>query len=295
MIILPTAWKEAKFIKQCKGTDETKLSEKFDKSKLWEDYLASDKYDGNYIQVHIDSINSRVMFFTSGGEPFFVKEYAIDFLLAVKDKFNVIVLETEWIGDTLGLLGDRQKSQGIITTWRTDYKKGITSKYLPRGEFKVFDIIDKAYCTFDIRLEMLKNVQNILSLTHITKVTYHKLALLVRPKGSEGIYLKHPSHIQQEGKRVTTAIKRKPRPTYDLLCIDTTEGEGKYEGMIGALVLQDSKGRIVSAGSGLKYLEVSKPPSYFIGKVIEIEAERVTETTYIQPVFKCIREKKDID
>ena len=54
----------------------------------------------------------------------------------------------------------------------------------------------------------------------------------------------------------------------------------------------------MAAGSGLNDIDRVKNPKYFVGKVFEIEAERVNNSTYIQPVIKCERadkSEKDID
>ena len=62
-----------------------------------------------------------------------------------------------------------------------------------------------------------------------------------------------PDYLFRDTKsRTIDFCKYKKRPTADLLCIDVAEGEGKYDKMLGSLVLQDFEGRIVSAGSGLR-------------------------------------------
>ena len=295
-----------KYIEQCKGKDLTKLPKSFipNSSTM---VFHSTKYDGNYIQVHINVADKEVSFFTSGGKEFYVHSYAVDFLhLAEACGYtNEFILETEWIGNTPGLLGDREKSQGIITTWRTEFSKRQVSRPLKGGKFIVFDIISKQ--PFFNRLKLLQELLNankfdncIIVVEH-NEMTYaearHCTKQLVK-QGYEGGYIKFPMHTQETGKRVNNAIKDKPRPTFDLLCIGTTEGNGKYAGEIGSLILKDSKGRTVSAGSGLNDSDRIKNPSYFIGKVFEIEAERVNNTTYIQPVIKCERadkSEKDID
>ncbi len=82
------------------------------------------------------------------------------------------------------------------------------------------------------------------------------------------------------------------KPTADLLCIDTLDGEGKYEGMIGSLVLQNSNGVLVKVGSGLSDSDRTKPDNYFIGKIVEIGYESMGVNTYLQPTFTCIRRDK---
>jgi DNA ligase-1 len=110
-------------------------------------------------------------------------------------------------------------------------------------------------------------------------------------KGYEGCYAKQSSHVNKPGSRLNTAIKLKLRLSADLMCVATTTGTGKYEDKVGALVLKDSKGRICSVGSGLSDTERNLPLSYFVGKIIEINYERIQDT-YIQPTYVCIRADK---
>ena len=70
------------------------------------------------------------------------------------------------------------------------------------------------------------------------------------------------------------------------------EGEGKYAGMLGALVLVDSEFRQVSVGTGFSDYERSfDPDEHFVGKVIEIKYEQIQDT-YLQPSFIQVREDK---
>ena len=84
--------------------------------------------------------------------------------------------------------------------------------------------------------------------------------------------------------------KYKKRRTADLLCIGTTEGEGKYEGQLGSLVLRDNSGRVCNVGSGLD--DDDRLLDDWIDKVIEIEFEQIIDT-YIQPTFIRVRDDKD--
>ena len=94
------------------------------------------------------------------------------------------------------------------------------------------------------------------------------------------------------GKRQNTAIKDKgTRLTADLKCIDIIGGEGKYQGLIGSLVLINSSGVTVNVGSGMSDFDRQKPYDYYIGKIVEIKYEQVIDT-YIQPIFICVREDK---
>ena len=275
-------------IKQCKGKDLDKVPvSRLGKDAYW---LVSVKYDGNYIQIH--KKGNEVKFFTSGNKEFYWRDIAN--YLVINNIGRDFILEGEYIANTKGKLGDRTKA-AKLTTYRTNFNKGIVMDLPGDEKVMIFDLID-TNLKFKKRLNKLRD----LNLPYNLQLVKHQLATFpnldklskeARLEGYEGIYAKTINHMYLPGKRVNNAIKLKLRPTADLLCIDVEPGEGKYEGMIGSLVLKDSKGRIVKVGSGLDDSDRMKEPNYFIGKVIEIEYEQILDT-YIQPAFVTIRDDK---
>lgn len=287
-------------IKQCKGKDLGKVP----KSKLEDLFYASIKYDGHYVQIKKQ--DNKVAFHTSGGKEFYI-EHIADELINL-NPFEDFIIEAEYIADTSGKLGNRGKA-ARLTTYRTNFEKGLDSGAIPGKDiFKVFDCIwsnnlkhntgiELGCNVFGDRLSMLKTLDlgthlEVVEFTSLITLNECKELAKVKVKhGFEGLYLKSPGHIYSPGKRVNNAIKLKLRPTADLLCIGVTEGEGKYVGMIGSLVLQDSKGRIVRVGAGLSDVSRDKDGDTYIGKVIEIEYEQILDT-YIQPTYIGIRNDK---
>jgi len=78
-----------------------------------------------------------------------------------------------------------------------------------------------------------------------------KIAELVTPiwkRGGEGIML-NTMEGHYEIKRSNSLLKVKYVESMDLKVVDIQEGTGKYEGMMGALVV-DYKGYRVGVGSG---------------------------------------------
>ena len=276
-------------IKQCKGKDINKVP----KSKLCMEckYLTSIKYDGHYVQIHKQG--SKVRFFTGGGKEFYLKDLGAKLIQRFKDVD--FILETEFIGQAKGKLGDRTKV-GILTTWRTEFNKGLSS-VCSDNKFKVFDLIVEktpAWKRVEMLKELSKNFPSNLELVEFKEMNLkeaNKWAYNVCRRGWEGVVAKHNNVHYYPGKRLNDVIKIKRRPTADLICVDVEEGTGKYTGMIGSLVLQDSEGRIVKVGSGLDDWMRAMKPDYFTGKIIEIEYEQILDT-YIQPVFIRIRDDK---
>lgn len=269
--------------------------------KTW---LVSTKYDGN--MIFIEKIGDRVRFFTSNGKEFYLGGVA-DWLKTYPGDFT---FTAEFMYGCRGKLGDRTKS-AILTTFRTDFAKGIESSYNPFDiHIQVFDIISDgryheriAKCHYILteiqrlrRPAVLRENIFAISLKALSgkeAITWAKDAVKL---GWEGAMAVDPDSTYQAGKRVPYAVKLKFRKTADLLCIDVEQGIGKCNG-IGALVLQDKAGRVVKVGSGLDYSSDTRSGDQFIGKVIEIEYEQILDT-YIQPVFVCVRDdktKEDID
>lgn len=280
------------FVKQCKGKDLTKLPAKVDKDNR--DYYWSIKYDGHYVQVYVGHAG-EVRFYTSSGKEFYVPELATMFR-----KFpSPYIYECEFIGHSDGKLGDRTAA-GILTTWRTDFSKNIISTY-NNQKLIVFDYIDVRIINapFEKRLNMLKELKkfansSIKIIDYQGPVSIKEATVCAAKLCSEGIMLKHKNHVQKLASRVNTAIKIKRRQTADLLCIDTIEGNGKYTGQIGSLVLKDSRDNIVKVGSGLSDSDRQRSPESFKNKVVEISYDSFKDT-YLQPVFVRIREDKSIE
>lgn len=287
-------------IKQNKGKDLDKIA----KSKLVDGpYYMSKKYDGHYVQLKYERTTNTVQMWTSGGKEFYLYELADYIKSRSTASFHI---ECEFSYNCRGKLGDRGKS-AILTTYRTNFEKGIPTPGDPeRDIFRVLDIVD-ASVTFETRLRMLQDHFQLAEWFTVPTQLYvntiqeaQELTQSWVKLGWEGSMLKSPKHIYQPGKRTNDIIKLKPRKTADLLCIGWEYGEadGKYHDCIGRLVLQDSKGRQCKAGSGLSDTERElSNADDFIGQVIEVEYERIDET-YVQPIYKGVRNDKtssDID
>lgn len=263
-------------------------------------FVVSTKYDGN--QIFIVKRNNKVTWFTSDWKQFDVPGLGTDLLNNQSD----FVLIAEFMYNCEGKLGDRPKS-AILTTLRTCWSKAIANPKTFKEELcniKVFDCLmynnDGLFTGLNttIRYADRLSTANLLHLPNQISVIRYKLlsgkdakniTKVTVKDGWEGNMCLVPNSMYQIGKRVNYSVKLKYRKTVDLLCIDVIAGTGKYSEMIGALVLQDSEGRIVSVGSGLDDKD-RKPElsDWYLGKIVEIEYEQILDT-YIQPVFKCVR------
>ncbi|NVK42614.1 MAG: DNA ligase [Oceanospirillaceae bacterium] len=77
--------------------------------------------------------------------------------------------------------------------------------------------------------------------------------------GGEGLMLHHDTALYQAG-RSTDLLKYKPHQDAEAVVIGYSPGEGKYSGLVGALLVEDDNGRRFRLGSGLSDAERASPP-----------------------------------
>jgi len=280
-----------------KALDYNKLLQDQQKGKLLKKKLsfplwAGIKYDGNYVVILVD--RGQPTFYTSGGLTYTHTDKGGDIFNGIRDGAYF----AERIAG-LGKLGDRSRCnlKGSKTaqtstghTYKVhdyvtleDYYDGQSGKAYSIRRDIVLRTFPDAYIAIEEMIDSIEELEVMLS--------------RVVKQGYEGLMLKQCGWKWKDTKSRTVSIcKYKKRPTADLLCIGTTEGEGKYVGMVGAVVLKDSSGRIVNVGSGLSDFDRSVATEY-VGQVIEIEYEQIMDT-YIQPTVVQLRpdkSEKDID
>ena len=108
-------------------------------------------------------------------------------------------------------------------------------------------------------------------------------------KGFEGIMLRDINSPWSE-KRTDRLLKVKPVEDDEATVIAIQEGEGKYKGMIGALVCE-SKGMRFKVGTGLTDEERSHGAGYWIDRYITYRfTERTRSGMPRHPAFVCIRD-----
>jgi len=256
------------------------------KKKLKFPLYASIKYDGNYVTVRRE--NGRTTFTTSGGLNYSHTDNGGDCFDVAAD--GVYIAERV---AGLGKLGDRVRCnlrgpKTAQTSTGHSYKihfKMTLEEYDAGATKRKFSEVMNELLYLPVGVDKIVMPRLMYSIEEVEDY----LRCTVR-SGYEGIMLIDPDWQWSNTKsRKINFCKYKKRPTVDLLCIGETEGTGKYEGMIGALVLKDSKGRVVSVGSGLS--DESRLNGDFVGKVVEIRYEQLLDT-YIQPTFISVRHDK---
>ena len=77
--------------------------------------------------------------------------------------------------------------------------------------------------------------------------------------GGEGLMLHHGDSVYQTG-RTAALLKVKTFQDAEATVVDYTPGKGKYQGQVGALVVETEAGRRFKLGSGLSDAERADPP-----------------------------------
>lgn len=114
-------------------------------------------------------------------------------------------------------------------------------------------------------------------------------------KGYEGLVLKTPDHVYQY-KRSADWLKVKNVLSEDLPAVMMFEGEGKYTGMLGGLMVQRKNGKLCAVGSGFSDEQRRlfwREPSTIIGKTVEVRYHEETPDGDLRHArFKGIRVDK---
>ena len=121
-------------------------------------------------------------------------------------------------------------------------------------------------------------------------------------RGEEGSLLKSFDHVWED-KRSYGLLKLKAIEDADLEVIDWVEGEGKYVGMLGALVCQSSDGKVVvNIGSGFSDEQRKNfTRDETVGRIVEVlynerieSRDRPDTDSLFLPRFVELREDKDV-
>lgn len=177
-------------------------------------------------------------------------------------------------------------------------KDTISKEEGKRARYIIWDLYtEKDGVKYDQRFQtMIKYIDNCLYIEPVRNQLVYDMEQVEEvfldelKNGNEGIVLKNINSLF-ENKRSKNLVKFKDVKDADLKCIDVTEGQGKYVGMIGSLELESSDGLVkVSVGSGLTDEDRKKDPSEYINKIIEIKYnERMfqdnKEDSLFLPVF----------
>lgn len=289
---------------------EVQLGSSRDKLRLkdGEPFYLTQKLNG----VRCTYVNGKLI--SRQGTEFTGLDHIIDAIHKVEEKYGNqnMVLDGELIHRNDGTLSDNDNFRlgtGIINA-----KEGDKSSIM----FIVFDILPydnfvegKSKATYGLRRGWLDTLNFILSeitgCVEVVPLLYSgtnqkkidEWLAFADSNGWEGIMIN--KEAPYECKRTTNLIKIKSFKFSDLRIIGYEEGDGKYKGMLGAVIV-DYKGNSVNVGSGFdeaERIELWKNPDELIGKIATIKYKEVSKNkdTGLEslqfPVWNGLRPDKD--
>ena len=149
--------------------------------------------------------------------------------------------------------------------------------------FMVFDL-PASGVPFSERVEKMRGLVEKTSSYHLAMVEQRRAtdhgALLARldrvmAVGGEGLMLHHGDSFYKAG-RTAALLKVKTFQDAEATVVDYSEGKGKYQGQVGALVVKTGDGRRFKLGSGLSDHERADPPS--LGSTVTYKYYGLTAT-----------------
>lgn len=296
--------------------DEKKLQKLFDKADQNELFCQL-KCDGMRVNIVVDE-NLNVTLYSRSGRVIELKDDSF-YNIFKNPVLRGYVLDGELLidGNSEGHGAERQIGNGILNKavkgtiteeeskrvtahlWDIisleDFKKGKSEiPYIDR----LFDLRNKIYIqlsgkekakrVFDVPFHFVHSIEESLS-----------YASEWMDQGLEGAVVKS-LNMFWENKRTTQAFKIKGEEECDLLCTDWIEGDGKYQGMLGALTCVSKDGTlIVNIGTGFTDdMRKTIKRDDVLGKIITvkyntlIQDKKTKVKSLFLPRFVEIREDK---
>ena len=112
----------------------------------------------------------------------------------------------------------------------------------------------------------------------------------------EGVILKRVNAPYSYGKKNADVLKIKCEKAFELLVTAIEEGEGKYKGTLGKLVVKDANG-IINKVSGMSDKQRDlwfETPSLIVGSIVEVACMKVLSNKSLREGrFKAVRFDKD--
>ncbi|SHG65133.1 DNA ligase-1 [Marinomonas polaris DSM 16579] len=211
------------------------------------EYLISEKYDG------IRAIWTGEKLVTRQGNPIFAPKW-------FTDKLPRVWLDGElWSthNDFSFIMSTVRKQTPVDSEWRKIY-------------YMVFDAPDRERnMTFEERYKRYTRLLTILDLPNVRPVeqfsvrnneALHSMLAAYVNKGAEGLML-HRKLARFERGRTDNLLKLKPHMEADAQVIEILNGSGKYDGMMGSVLVEMPSGIRFKIGSGFSDEERNSPPN----------------------------------
>ena len=287
------------------------LATQFDEklAKKWKfPSVVQNKFDG--LRVNVIVRGDKVEFRTRNGKLIVLLGEMEDDFIKLSQNLDMVYDGELLVSDGRNGVLSRKEGNGILNkaqkgTISVDEAERVIVKLWDAIPYPHFiagfsDLEYKNRLVFLFPIAKLKTNRIAVAETHVVEdmedVQKHYQAALAA--GEEGIILKD-MNAHWENKRSKSLMKFKNESECDLLCVDWVEGTGKYEGMLGALVLQSSDKKVnVSVGSGFTDKDrKSIRRKDVVGKIVAVKYNALIqnkkgEYSLFLPIVSEIREDK---
>ena len=266
-----------KFLRNKIPVHDTMLASKFDKAKIRFPIWASPKLDGMRCQyVNTDRFVSRT------GKKIVGVGHLLEPLADFPDLDGELMVPGDHFQVSLGKLRSHAN--------------------VPNAVFYVFDTIDEN-AKFEDRLEIIRELKDVHPNVKVVKhVLVHNVDELMDmyamciSKGLEGLVIKTVGHKYQR-TRSKDWMKMKEVGSVDVRVCGFQEGEGKYVGTLGALLVKLDNGQVTHVGTGFSDAlrhDIWSNRDSMIDRHVEIQYHEITKDGNLRhPRFYRWREDKD--
>lgn len=258
----------------------------------------------SYVQTKLDGM--RVLAFLRSGDVVFVSRNGKPVLTLEHLKPQLI----EVFGTDPNLVVDGEvKKPGHFNDTTSAVKRKEANEDSAEVEFHIFDVLTLTEFEMNIsqpykeRYKVL-HCLDMSGTTHLKPLTHtlvetleeaHKLFGQAIEDGHEGIIIKNPMGAYRR-KRTFDWIKMKAEETVDVPIVGVKAGSGKYEGTLGAVIV-DYKGAQVAVSGMTDEVRnyIWDNQEAVLGKIIEVKYHEVTPDGSLRhPRMKKFRPDKDV-
>jgi DNA ligase-1 len=272
------------------------LAAKYDAKKIQYPCLIEPKYDGMRVvaMVSLGTGQRNVRYYTRSGKdveslPSAMGAELFDLARAFNQAAGLAPeakLDLVFDGEIMGQDFKETMEKGRRKSETFETARFHVFDWLPRREFNVIGD-EPSSLTYRARRDMLNEAfkgsadfkhvwrpQGYLAGSEMEVTHYYET---FRDSGHEGAIVKN-LNMPYQGKRSIAWIKMKAEETEDLKIVGYVEGEGKYVGSLGALLV-DRNGVIVRVGGGFSDEERADfwaNQKKYLGKLIEVSFQEAT-------------------
>lgn len=265
---------------------------KYDVAKSRTSYAVEPKYDGLRCVAIVES--GVVLLLSRNGLPFTSSDHLKEQILELTKGLGDCVIDGELISGNFNESSSavrRKEQQNENTNYHLfdvmgmdEWNNPLRPYYQRRQDLESLFPRDTEF----------KNLKLVPSFRVETDEEVMNLYNRFLDTGYEGAIVKNVKGLYRKGKH-RDWLKLKEINDVDLLVKDVIQGEGKYYGMLGAVIVY-FKGKRVSIGTGFSDEEREMfwaDPNLIRGKVIEIHYHQATPDGSLRhPRFHCVREDK---